>query len=59
LEGELARQGDVVVLEWDPIAGVSGPSECFPLCRAWYVYWEGDLKRFAKGVDPIESYVSI
>jgi hypothetical protein len=45
--------------EWDRIAGLGDPSECFPLCRAWYVYWEGDLKRFAKGVDPVESYVPI
>jgi hypothetical protein len=55
----LPQRATALFSNWDQITGLTDPSERFPLYRAWYVYWERDLKRFATGADPVASYVSI
>ena len=42
--------------QWDQIVGGDTP---FCLNRAWYVYWHGDLSRFAAEHDSLDGYVPI
>lgn len=55
----LPIQASLLFQRWDAIVGLDQSNGQFPLHRAWYVYWEGDLKRFAGGVDPMADCVSI